>query len=90
VGIVEALKRSLNDTGILRVVTASGTLASMAARKDTKRMIELARGLHRAAQDRHDDFLAAMTANLVKSAERILAKEISPPLVVKREQTEGR
>ncbi len=62
----------------------------MAIDDSTKRMVELSRQLHQAAQDRKDDFLEAMTAGLVKSAERLLAREIDPTVIVRRPQIDGR
>jgi len=43
-----------------------------------------------AQDERKDDFLEGMTKELVKSAERILAREVAPPLVVRREEIDGR
>ncbi len=38
----------------------------------------------------NDDFLSDMTEKLVRSAERLLAREIAPPLVIRREKIDGR
>jgi hypothetical protein len=62
--------------------------------RDGRRLLELARELHRAA---HEDprlldipILKAMTAEMVKSAERILAREIPLTLIVRKDRVEGR
>ena len=63
----------------------------MAIHDSTRQILTAARKLHQMAQDeRKDDFLEGMTKELVKSAERILAREIALPLVVRREEIDGR
>ncbi len=62
------------------------------ATNSTRRILDATRELHETASKEHpdDDFLQAMTGGMVKSAERLLAREITPPLVIRRKEIDGR
>jgi len=66
-------------------------MASMAT-NSTRRILNATRELHEMALKERpdDDFLSGMTKELVKSTERLLAREITPPLVIRREEINGR
>ncbi len=63
----------------------------MAITNDTRQMLDTARSLREMVQQERpdNDFLNSMVNHLVKSTERLLAREITPPLVIRREEIKG-